>query len=332
MDIVWQLRQQSARVDAPESRLARFILDNLHVSAQATMESLATQAGVSPEVLRRFAASAGCRDLDDFLHQVRKAGQQQEGAFIEVIRQRQPSLSQQENRVALAILNDMAFAASATIEQLAGRAEVSAATITRFARSVGCEDIRDLRMRLARASSVPSARRAQNIPQLETIHQALAQQWSLAEEVTWERAALMLRNARSVLLIGAAGQTTPLVAEVHQRLTTAGLALAWIQDDNLLRMTLSRLQPDDLLLILAPDTVNSSVLSAVHHAHIQKTAVIAICPAALDLANQADVWLPLPENQSARSYGILCALDRLETALASPQDNAAPTQVKDNSG
>lgn len=316
MDIVWQLRQQSARADAPESKLARFILENLHVSTQATMEGLAKQAGVSTDVLHRFAASAGCRDLDDFLHQVRKAGQQ-EGTFIDVIRQRQPSLSQQENRVAVAILNDIAFAASATIEQLAGRAEVSAATITRFARSVGCEDIRELRMRLARASSVPSPGAKQDIPQLALIHQALAQQWTLAETATWERAARMLRKARSVLLIGAAGQTTPLVAEVHQRLTASGLALAWIQDDNLLRMTLSRLQPDDLLLILAPDAVNSSVLSAVHHAHIQKTAVIAICPTALDLASQADIWLPLPDDQQARSYGVLSALDRLETALTS---------------
>ena len=317
MDIVWQLRQQSAHTDAPESKLARFILDNLQVSAQATMEELATQAGVSPEVLRRFAASAGCRDLDDFLHQVRKAGQQQQGVFIEGIRQRQPSLTQQENRVAVAILHDTAFAASATIEQLAARAEVSAATITRFARSVGCEDIRDLRMRLARASSVPSTRSTQAIPQLEAIQQALTQQWLQAENATWQRAAHALQQARSVLLIGAAGQSTPLVAEVQQRLSTAGLSLAWIQDDNLLRMTLSRLQPDDLLLILAPDSVSSSVLSAVHHAHIQKSAVIAVCPAGLDLANQADIWLPLPDAQHARRYGILSALDRLETALTS---------------
>ena len=59
MDIVWQLQQQSARFDAQESKLARFILDNLHASAQATMESLAAQAGVSPAVLQRFAASEG---------------------------------------------------------------------------------------------------------------------------------------------------------------------------------------------------------------------------------------------------------------------------------
>jgi len=317
MDIVWQLRQQSVRADAPETKLARFILDNLHISAQVTMEDLAAQAGVSREVLCRFAESAGCRNLDDFLHQVRKASKQQQGPFIDVIRQRQPALSQQENRVAIAILADPDFAASATIEQLAGRAEVSAATITRFARSLGCEDIRDLRMRLARDSYAVSANTSPGIPHLEIIHQALMQQWVQAENATWERAARALRKASSVLLIGAGGQTTPLVAEVHQRLMATGLDIAWIQDDNLLRMTLSRLQPDDLLLILAPDSVKSSVFSAIHHAVIQKTSVIAICPAALELANQADIFLPLPDNQTARSYGILCLLDRLEMALSS---------------
>lgn len=312
MDIVWQLRQQSERADAQESRLARFILANLHANVHVTMESLATQAGVSPDVLRRFATSAGCQDLDDFLHQVRKAGQQQDVEFIDVIRQRQSSLSQQEKRVAEAILSDTAFAASATIEQLAGRAEVSAATITRFARSLGCEDIRDLRMRLARA---PQRQPPHAIAPIEAITQALTQQYGQAEAATWQRAAEMLRKARSVLLIGASGLQTTLVADVHQRLQNAGLASAWIQDDNLLSMTLSRLQPDDLLLILAPDTVNSHVLSAVHHAHIQKTPVIALCAKTLDLANQADIWLPLPEAQHARRYGILFALDRLESAL-----------------
>jgi len=313
MDIVWQLRQQSARVDAQESKLARFILNNLHTSTQATMESLAAQAGVSQEVLQRFAASAGCRDLDDFLHQVRQAGQQ-ETAFVEVIRQRMASLSQQEQRVAQAILRDSAFAASATIEQLAGRAEVSAATITRFARSMGCDDIRDLRMRLARASSV-SAGRSNPVPQIELIEQALTRQWTQTDQGSWQQAATALRSARSILLIGADGPHTPLAAEVQQRLQSAGLPLAWIQDESLLRMTLSRLQPDDLLLILAPDTLHSSVLSAVHHAHIQQAPVIAFCAATCDLAGQATHWLPLPEVPTARRYGILLALDRLETLL-----------------
>ncbi|MBK0124523.1 hypothetical protein IAE30_12270 [Pantoea sp. S61] len=42
-----------------------------------------------------------------------------------------------------------------------------------------------------------------------------------------------------------------------------------------------------------------------------------MCPTKLDLASQADIWLPLPDDPQARSYGTLCALDRLEAALTS---------------
>lgn len=60
-------------------------------------------------------------------------------------------LSAQESKVAAFILQNLSFTASASIDELAARAGVSAATITRFARSVGCEDIRDLRKQLAQA-------------------------------------------------------------------------------------------------------------------------------------------------------------------------------------
>ncbi len=42
---------------------------------------------------------------------------------------------------------------------------------------------------------------------------------------------------------------------------------------------------------------------------------MALCPAALDLASQANYWLPLPDAAPARRYGILLALDRLAAAL-----------------
>lgn len=63
-------------------------------------------------------------------------------------------LSPTERRIADACLQDMAFAASATIDQLALRAGVSRSALSRFAKTVGCNDIRDLRMQLAQAGAV----------------------------------------------------------------------------------------------------------------------------------------------------------------------------------
>ena len=63
-------------------------------------------------------------------------------------------LSATEQKIADAILEDIAFAASASIDQLAVKAAVSIATISRFAKAVGCEDICDLKLKLAQASAV----------------------------------------------------------------------------------------------------------------------------------------------------------------------------------
>jgi len=72
------------------------------------------------------------------------------------IRARQDSFSAGEGRIARLMLEDVGFAASASLEELSQRAEVSTATLSRFARSVGCRDLRDLRLQLAQASGVGS--------------------------------------------------------------------------------------------------------------------------------------------------------------------------------
>lgn len=72
------------------------------------------------------------------------------------IRARQDSFSAGEGRIAKLMLEDVGFAASASLDALSQRAEVSTATLSRFARSVGCRDLRDLRLQLAQASGVGS--------------------------------------------------------------------------------------------------------------------------------------------------------------------------------
>ena len=70
------------------------------------------------------------------------------------IRSRLDFLSAGEGRIARLMLDDVGFAASASLDELARRAEVSAATLSRFARSVGCRDLRQLRLQLAQALSL----------------------------------------------------------------------------------------------------------------------------------------------------------------------------------
>lgn len=318
MDLLWHLQKPLQDFDIQESKLAQFIQSNLPQLTTATPESLMKQAGVSPDVLSRFALSAGCRDLDDFFVQLRQAGLHHDSRpknILDIIRNRYAVLSQQESRVASTILKNVGFAASATIEQLAARSKVSAPTITRFARSIGCDDIRDLRMRLAFASAHLELANKGISPLLERINVGLLQQWQAGDARSFQQAATALRKARSVLLIGADATKKPLTEELLQRLKDAKLNVIWIQDDNLLQMTIGRLQPDDLLVILAPDGSNNDIDRAVHHAQIQNIPVIAFCPPGQALTNRVSYWIPLPQDLSLSNYGILFALDQLESVL-----------------
>ncbi|WP_321785516.1 MurR/RpiR family transcriptional regulator [Paraburkholderia sp. J94] len=65
-----------------------------------------------------------------------------------------PDLRPAERDVAALILDDLAGAARASIGELARRAGVSVATVTRFAKAVGCHDVRELKLRLAQAAAV----------------------------------------------------------------------------------------------------------------------------------------------------------------------------------
>jgi DNA-binding MurR/RpiR family transcriptional regulator len=74
--------------------------------------------------------------------------------IVHQLRSQTHKLSPTEQLIAQACLDDIGFAASATIDQLAERAGVSRSALSRFAKTVGCRDIREMRMQLAQAGSV----------------------------------------------------------------------------------------------------------------------------------------------------------------------------------
>src|SRR5260370_1355379 len=65
-----------------------------------------------------------------------------------------PALRSAERKVASLILDDLTGASRSSIGALAKDAHVSVATVTRFAKTVGCRDVRELKLRLAQAVAV----------------------------------------------------------------------------------------------------------------------------------------------------------------------------------
>lgn len=206
-DFIGQVRRQQ-QVNSRALPAAPMLGDAAWVDP-GTLQKLAKNAGVSSDILARFSHSIGRESSDDILGQ---------------IRQRLHDFSQQESRVAQMILDDVSFAASATIDQLATAAGVSPATITRFARAAGCDDIRDLRMKLAQASAPLSAGDMPG-PWRETlnhIQQSLNTQLCELSPAAIEQAASVIQQAKGLHIFSASTADAPFANLLQYRLLTQG--------------------------------------------------------------------------------------------------------------
>lgn len=356
-----------ARFTPQESRVARFVLDNLRFTSGASIEQLATKAGVSAETLTAFARSVGCNDLNDFMTQLRalngeqidenrvapavtgdidfatatsleklaakagigpemlkrfarSIGREDFSDILFQIRSRLNELSQQEAKVARTILEEVEFASSASIEQLASRAGVSPATITRFAKSVGCEDIRELRMKLAQASASHSrylpASDSASLPAawrqtLSGVEHALQKQLKESQPEAFRQAADCLKKARSVTLFALGGQDSPFASELQRRLLQQGVMTTLCQDGNLMRMTAATLSDDHALLVLATEDADALLQAAVLQAREHGLPIVTLASSSSPLAAMSRHLLPLPAGQNMARYGALLVIDLL---------------------
>lgn len=197
-----------------------------------------------------------------------------------------PDLRPAERDVAALILDDLAAAARASIGELARRAGVSVASVTRFAKAVGCHDVRELKLRLAQAAAVgerflraappdgsspragkgrsgkarsggasaPSAGLSEDALATrvyDEIHTALARNHELLRQAPFAQAVAALREARMIYVFGMGGGSSALADEMRFRLVRLGRPVASYQDSLLQRMVASTLAPDCVVVALS---------------------------------------------------------------------------------
>lgn len=292
-DFIGQVRQHS------QNKAAAPMLGDAAWVDPHYLQTLAKNAGVGNEILARFSHSIGRDSSEDILAQ---------------IRQRLHDFSQQESRVAQTILDDVAFAASATIDQLATAAGVSPATITRFARAAGCDDIRDLRMKLAQASA-PAATGDMPGPwreRLQQAQQALSGQLSALSPLAVERAAALLGQARGVHIFSASAADGPFASVLQYRLLTLGYPANLCQDPALMGITASMLGAGQVLVVFASAAPGNALAAAVHQARWAGAEIVIIGQQEGAISHPQNVALPLNDPR----YGSLLVIDLLCDGMA----------------
>ncbi|WP_028201895.1 MurR/RpiR family transcriptional regulator [Paraburkholderia nodosa] len=270
------------------------------------------------------------------------------------IAQSVPELRPAERDVAALILDDLARAARASIGELAQRAGVSVASVTRFAKAVGCHDVRELKLRLAQAAAVgdrflrggaagasegagkPRAADANGEAEplatrvYDEIHTALARNHELLCQAPLAQAAATLAQARMIYVFGMGGGSSALADETRFRLVRLGRPVASYQDSLLQRMVASTLSPEDVVVALSVTGRVPELVDACRIARDYGAKLVALTAPASPLAALADWLVPIVASEtdfiykpSSSRYAMMMALDVLvtELALAQPEES-----------
>lgn len=128
--------------------------------------------------------------------------------IISCITDRFMALTATEKRIAQFILDDVAAAAAMPIAELARLTDTSQASVTRFARALGCKDVRELKMKLAQSLAI-GQRFILDVPDLEGVQGIYESIISVLETnrraldlAALKRAVEWISDARQVLALG----------------------------------------------------------------------------------------------------------------------------------
>ena len=169
--------------------------------------------------------------------------------IISCITERFMALTATEKRIAQFILDDVSAAVELPIAELARLTQTSQASVTRFARALGCKDVRELKVKLAQSLAV-GQRFILDVPDLDGVqgiyeaiisvletHRRSLDMNAISLAVSW------LSQARQILALGTGGGSTICSQEIQYRLFRLGLPVVSQNDALMMRMMCSAVMP-----------------------------------------------------------------------------------------
>ena len=255
--------------------------------------------------------------------------------LISRMKEQHGALRPAERRVADAVLGDVEFAVRASNGKLAERAGVSEPTVTRFCRALGCDGVRDFKLRLAQSLVVgtyyfrdpPDVKESSRLPYWNSVFRNAGAAIGLAERQLDEaevRAAVdILATAKRVLVFGVGGGSTALAQDTQYRLFRYGINVTAYSDTYLMRMASSTVGVGDAVIVLSATGRATELVEAATIARQYHAKVVAITRTGSTLAEAVDVALTVdvPEitdvlKPTASRFAFMVTIDLLATGVA----------------
>lgn len=194
------------------------------------------------------------------------------------------SLVASERRVAEIVLADPRAVIGSTAAQLAARADTSATTVIRFARSVGFAGYQQLAIALAiteptleSATPLESADTPiETLRKIATIgSQSLRKTAESVDPAALSAAVSAIAEARHVLAIGAA-LSAPVALDVAYRLNHLGISADAPADSQIQRIRAARLGPADVCLVFLHGGTYQPVIDLLHDAAATGATIVGV--------------------------------------------------------
>ncbi|RWR07444.1 MurR/RpiR family transcriptional regulator [Paenirhodobacter populi] len=236
-------------------------------------------------------------------------------------------------RLARTVLDDVDFAMRASIAELAERAGVSAPSVTRFSRRIGCAGYPDFKVKLAQMAyvglrylkpEVTSTTPAEVAEDIVTKAQdALFRFHRQVDLTAMERAAQLLRGAEFIQAVGAGGNSSMIAGELHNRLFRLGLRVHSSNDLTMSLMQASAATEGTVTIVSSMTGIDVTLVRCVELLGQQGLPTIALTQSGSPLAKAASVviTIDLPEGQnifrpSSTRFAYLAAVDVLANLVA----------------
>jgi DNA-binding MurR/RpiR family transcriptional regulator len=192
----------------------------------------------------------------------------------------------------------------ANVEELAARAEVSAPTIVRFARAVGCDGLRDLKLKLAAALAVgaPYLHRSVSADDsaadvvrnvVGSVTSVLAEWQRQLVPADIERAAEAMHRARRVDCFGTGATSHFLAQDMQARLFRLGITTNAFSDAHLQLVAAATQTKADVLFAISFVGRMPALLEAAAVAKGHGATLIALTRTHTPLAAMADIVLSI---------------------------------------
>jgi DNA-binding MurR/RpiR family transcriptional regulator len=257
----------------------------------------------------------------------------------------EPGLSRSHKLVATAILAQPKLFIEKPIEELAPWLGVSAPTVTRFCRVVGCEGLRELKLRLMGGLRVglrylepvtlpaTTAEAAQRV--LHRAQHAIETTVQSVDLAAIERAADIIGRCRILYVFGSGGVSSWLIEELQNRLFRLGVHVVPCADHQMQLMMAATVDRTDAVLCCSLTGRNAELIKVAHVAIEYGASTIALTTRGAPLAAAVELPLVLPLKDpgdvlspTSMRYGFLIAIDMLSYTIALRNSRSAQQMLR----